>query len=208
MRILLTAGPTREPIDPVRYIGNRSSGRMGIAIAAAAIKADHQVTLVLGPVTAPVPAGARRVDVETARQMHETVMAEFPGHDLLIMAAAVADYRPTNVHPQKLGRAATMLIECEATEDIVAEAVQTRRPDQRVIGFSLESEGNLDRARDKLARKKLDLIVYNSLETMNASTVRPVLLWPDGRSEDVATLPKERFGELLIERAMALFSNR
>ena len=207
MRILLTAGPTREPIDPVRYIGNRSSGRMGLAIAGAAIKAGHQLTLILGPVTGSAPVGARRLDIETARQMQEAVMEEFPGHDLLIMAAAVADYRPTKVHPQKLGRSGTMLIECEATEDIVAEAARTRRADQRIIGFSLESEGSLDRARGKLARKKLDLIVYNPIETMEATTVRPVLLWPDGRTEELAAVTKELFGELLLERAAALFSN-
>src|SRR5579859_5224147 len=122
MRILLTAGPTREPIDPVRYIGNRSSGRMGAAIAAAATRAAHQVTLILGPTTVPAPAGARRLDVETAQQMHEAVVTEFPSHDLLIMAAAVADYRPTNVHPRKLARGETLVIECEATQDIVAHA--------------------------------------------------------------------------------------
>ena len=89
MRVLITAGPTREPIDPVRYLGNRSSGKMGAAIAQAALAGAHEVTLVLGPVAVSFPPGARRVDVETAAQMHATVMREFPSHDLLIMAAAV-----------------------------------------------------------------------------------------------------------------------
>src|SRR5882724_9374677 len=94
MKILITAGPTYEPIDPVRYIGNRSSGRMGAALASAATDAGHQVTLILGPVSLAIPGSLRRIDVETAAQMQAAVHAEYPGHDLLIMAAAVADFRP------------------------------------------------------------------------------------------------------------------
>jgi phosphopantothenoylcysteine decarboxylase/phosphopantothenate--cysteine ligase len=206
MRILITAGPTREPIDPVRYIGNRSSGRMGAAIATAAINAGNPVTLILGPVTAAMPHEARRVDVETARQMLDAVIAEFPRHDLLIMAAAVADYRPTKVHTEKLGRGSGLVIECEPTEDIVAAVARSKRPDQRVVGFSLESDGNIARAREKLSRKRLDMIVYNPIETMNSPTVRPMLLWADGRTEELPVITKERFGELLIDRATALFA--
>src|SRR6202035_3370761 len=98
MRILITAGPTREPIDAVRYIGNRSSGKMGAALVTAALAAGHEVTLILGPVCVPMPAVSRRINVETAAQMHQAVLAEFPSHDLLIMAAAVADYRAKQVH--------------------------------------------------------------------------------------------------------------
>ena len=206
MRILITAGPTREPIDPVRYIGNRSSGRMGAAIATAALKAGHEVTLILGPVTAAMPKDARRLDVETARQMYDAVMAEFPAHDLLIMAAAVADFRPTKVAGEKLGRSGALVIECEPTEDIVAAIALRKRPDQRVVGFSLESEGNVNRAREKLSRKRLDLIVYNPLATMNSAVVHPMLLWFDGRSEELPSSSKEHFGELLIERATRLFA--
>jgi phosphopantothenoylcysteine decarboxylase/phosphopantothenate--cysteine ligase len=206
MRILITAGPTREPIDPVRYIGNRSSGRMGAAIATAAINEGNPVTLILGPVTAAMPQGARRVDVETARQMLDAVIAEFPRHDLLIMAAAVADYRPTKVHTEKLGRGSGLVIECEPTQDIVAAVARSKRPDQRIIGFSLESKGNVDRAREKLSRKRLDMIVYNPIETMNSAAVRPIVIWPDGRTEELPASSKERFGELLLEHANALFT--
>ena len=115
MRVLITAGPTREPIDAVRYIGNRSSGQMGAALASAAMNAGHEVTLVLGPVTAPMPGGTRRIDVETAAQMLASVLAEFPQHDLLIMAAAVADYRPKIMHGGKLAREGGLKIVCEAT---------------------------------------------------------------------------------------------
>ena len=206
MRLLITAGPTQEPIDPVRYIGNRSSGRMGAALASASLEAGHSVTLLLGPVTAPMPAGPRRIDVRTAAQMHDAVLREFPGHDLLIMAAAVADYRPVQVHREKLARAGTLLIECEPTEDAVAAAAASKRPDQRVIGFVLESGGNLDRARQKLARKRLDLIVFNPSETMNSGTIQATLLWPDGRAEALPMSGKDQFAAVLLQRAAALFT--
>jgi len=208
MRILITAGPTYEPIDPVRFIGNRSSGRMGSAIAAAGLGAGHCVTVIAGPITVELPPGARRIDVETAAQMHEAVVAEFPRHELLIMAAAVADYRPRAKHPEKMSREGVLVIECEATKDIVAAAAESRRPDQRVVGFSLEAEGNLDRAREKLQRKQLDLIVYNPINTMNSREVRAFLLWADGRSQDVPAIAKEKFAKLLIERTTELFANR
>src|SRR3954466_10408155 len=102
LRLLLTAGPTREPIDAVRYISNRSSGRMGAALSTAATRGGHHVTLILGPVSIPMPQNIRRIDVETSAQMHEAVLREFPAHDILIMAAAVADYRPTKVQSGKL----------------------------------------------------------------------------------------------------------
>ena len=107
MRVLITAGPTREPIDAVRYIGNRSSGRMGAALADAALRRGHGVTLILGPVSVAIASAARRIDVETAAQMHDAVLREFPDHDLLIMAAAVADYRPITRRADKLPRQGT-----------------------------------------------------------------------------------------------------
>jgi phosphopantothenoylcysteine decarboxylase/phosphopantothenate--cysteine ligase len=205
LRILITAGPTHEPIDPVRYIGNRSSGRMGAALAAAALAAGDSVTLIVGPVSTAMPAGARRIDVETAAEMSAAVMREFPAHDLLIMAAAVADYRPRQIHREKLARAGTLTIECEPTEDIVAAAAASRRPDQRVIGFSLESAGNVDRAREKLSRKKLNLVVYNPAATMNSEHIEATLLWPDGREEVLAPHPKQHFARILLERAHEAF---
>src|SRR5205085_3990700 len=138
LRLLLTAGPTREPIDAVRYISNRSSGKMGGSIAAAALRAGHAVTLILGPLTAPMPSGARRVDVESSADMERAVLAEFPSHDVLIMAAAVADYRPRHYTTGKLPRHDTLTLELEATPDIVAAASAMKRPDQRTVGFSLE----------------------------------------------------------------------
>jgi phosphopantothenoylcysteine decarboxylase/phosphopantothenate--cysteine ligase len=205
MRILITAGPTREPIDPVRYIGNRSSGRAGIAIAESARRAGHDVSLILGPVSVAVPDGYPRTDVQTAEQMRAAVLEQFPSHDLLIMAAAVADYRPKSVRHEKVERGGTLTIELEATEDILAAAGRMKRPNQRTVGFSLVSPTNLQRSVEKLRRKNLDLIVSNPLPTMDADGIEAVFLWPDGRREDRPKLSKAAFGDELIERASALF---
>jgi phosphopantothenoylcysteine decarboxylase/phosphopantothenate--cysteine ligase len=205
MRILITAGPTREPIDSVRYIGNRSSGAMGAAMVSAAIAGGHLPTLIAGPLTIAIPNGVRRIDVQTAAEMHAAVMREFPNHDLLIMAAAVADYRPVSAAAGKIDRAGKLIIECEATPDIVADAARGRRKDQRIVGFSLESGENIQRAREKIERKQLDLIVYNPIETMNSLMIRPILIRRDGREESLPEQPKEAFAEILISRAVALF---
>jgi phosphopantothenoylcysteine decarboxylase/phosphopantothenate--cysteine ligase len=205
MRILITAGPTREPIDPVRYIANRSSGGMGQGLAAAAIREGHFVTLILGPVTISMPKSAKRIDVETSRQMHEAVMTEFPHHDLLIMAAAVADYRPATVHSMKLQRGEMQTIELEPTDDILAAAGAIKTPQQRTVGFSLVDKADLARSVEKLKRKNLDLIVSNPLETMNSPTIDAVLLWADGRSEELPCRSKALFADKLLERAVALF---
>ena len=204
MNILITAGPTREAIDPVRYIGNRSSGQMGAALAAAALDARHRVTVIAGPITASMLRGIARIDVESAAQMHEAVLHQFPQHDLLIMAAAVADYRPMRVHTEKLARGGTLVIECEPTEDILAAAGKIRRSHQRIIGFSLENRGDLARAREKLIRKNLDLMVYNPVGTMESGTVDAVLLWPDGREEQLEPVSKIQFARILMERAAQL----
>jgi phosphopantothenoylcysteine decarboxylase / phosphopantothenate---cysteine ligase len=206
MRILITAGPTREPIDEVRFISNRSSGKMGAALAEAAQRGNHDVTLILGPVTAAMPDGLRRIDVETAAQMQEAVLREFPEHDLLVMAAAVADYRPKYQRRGKLDRHGALTIEFEATTDIVAAASKAKRADQKTVGFSLEATpGNLDRARQKIGRKGLDLIVYNPTGTMSSDEVESVLLYPDGRSEHLSSRGKGEFADIFIQRVAALF---
>lgn len=205
MRILITAGPTREPIDPVRYIGNRSSGRMGAALARAAQRAGHGVSLILGPSTAAMPADIPHIEVETADQMFQAVLREFPQHDLLIMAAAVSDYRPKSVAAEKLARHGELALELEATPDIVAATGKIKRPDQRTVGFSLEATGDLDRARRKLAQKNLDLIVHNPTSTIGSEAVEATLLWPDGRQERLPPSSKADFASRLLERSIALF---
>jgi phosphopantothenoylcysteine decarboxylase/phosphopantothenate--cysteine ligase len=137
--------------------------------------------------------------------MYDAVMQELPNHDILIMAAAVADYRPKTIATTKLGREGSMTLELEATEDIVASAAKTKSSAQRIVGFSLESEGNLDRARQKLQRKGLDMIVFNPLQTMNSPTIAPTLLYKTGQAEPLAPMAKEAFAAVLIAKATSLF---
>ncbi|MBV8782523.1 MAG: phosphopantothenoylcysteine decarboxylase [Phycisphaerae bacterium] len=203
LRILITAGPTREPIDPVRFIGNRSSGKMGAALVTAAIEAGHEVTLIAGSMSAIVPP-VRRIDVETAAEMQSAVLNEFPNHDLLIMSAAIADFRPIRTSQQKLGRDDSIIIECEPTEDIVASAAQIRRADQRIIAFSLESDGNVERARSKMTKKAVDLMVFNALSTMQSDTIRATMLSPTRSDESLPVLDKSSFARHLIKSAESL----
>lgn len=205
MRILITAGPTREPIDPVRFISNRSSGGMGQALAAAALRGGHAVTLILGPVSLSMPKAVERIDVETSREMLDAVLTAFPRYDLLIMAAAVADHRPKTVYTKKLERGEVQTIELEPTEDILATAGASKRENQRTVGFSLVDPADLSRSVEKLHRKKLDLIVSNPLETMESPTIDAILLWPDGHSEQLPCRSKPLFADKLLERAVALF---
>ena len=161
LKVLISAGPTREPIDPVRYITNRSSGKMGYALANAALKAGAKVTLVSGPVTLAAPANADVVSVETAAQMHEAVIARASEHDIYIGAAAVADYSPAVMEPQKIKKQAEQTtLALQKTRDILAEVAELKnRP--FTVGFAAETDDLEGHAQDKLARKKLDMIAAN-----------------------------------------------
>jgi phosphopantothenoylcysteine decarboxylase/phosphopantothenate--cysteine ligase len=205
MRILLTAGPTREPIDPVRYLGNRSSGQMGQGLAAAALRAGHAVTTILGPISVSMPKQLRRIDIETAQQMHDAVLTEFPKHDLLIMAAAVADYRPKTTQSEKIPSGDNLTLELEPTQDILAAASAIKRPDQRTVGFSLVSQHDLAKSQQKIRQKNLDLIVSNPLETISSPTIVAILFWPDGRTEELPSRSKAALADILLQRAVDLF---
>ncbi len=200
MRVLITIGGTREPIDAVRFLGNRSSGRIGAAIAEAALEAGHGVTAIVGQVSVPVPADAKRVDVETTRQMHDAVFAAWADHDVLIMAAAVADFRPRTVSDTKLRREAVMTLELEPTEDILAAAGAAKRDDQFVVGFSLDEDtpAALDRAAAKLRRKRCDLLVFNPIATMESSEVHATLLRPSEEPDPLPPLSKPVFAQRLL----------
>jgi phosphopantothenoylcysteine decarboxylase / phosphopantothenate---cysteine ligase len=164
LRVLVTAGGTREPIDPVRFIGNRSSGRMGVALAAAAVKRGAEVTLVAANVSLPAPAGVRRVDVETAAQLAATAEREFGQAHVLLMAAAPADFRAAEPAAGKLQRSGSLELSLEPTEDILAGLASGRREGQTVVGFAAEHGGEaVERARGKLQRKGADLIVLNDV---------------------------------------------
>ena len=164
LRVLVTAGGTREPIDPVRFIGNRSSGRMGTALAAAAAKRGAEVTLIAANVSLPAPAGVRRLDVETAAQLATAAQQEFASTHVLLMAAAPADFRAAAPAEGKLQRSGSLELSLEPTEDILASLAATRQQGQTVVGFAAEHGGEaVARARGKLQRKGADLIVLNDV---------------------------------------------
>ncbi len=163
LRVLVTAGGTREPIDPVRFLGNRSSGRMGLALAAAAARRGAEVTLIAANVDLSAPAAVRRVDVETAAELAAAARAEFSGAHLLLMAAAPADFRAAAPAPGKLKRERALDLHLEPTEDILASLAAERGEGQTIVGFAAEHGNDVSRAREKLARKGADLIVLNDV---------------------------------------------
>lgn len=187
-RILISAGPTFEDIDPVRFIGNRSSGKMGFAAAAAARALGADVTLVAGPVSLPTPAGVRRIDVRRAAQMREAVLAELPGQDVYLGAAAVADYMPAETLPQKIKKSGeTLSLVLVRTADILAEvAAHPQRP-ALVVGFAAETQDMEAYARDKLHRKGLDLIAANDVgragQGFECDDNALSVFWRDGRRD-------------------------
>ena len=167
LRVLVTAGGTREPIDPVRFLGNRSSGRMGIALAAAAAKRGAEVTLIAANVSLPAPPGVRRIDVETAAELARVAGEEFPSSHVLLMAAAPADFRPASAAAEKLKREGSLDLRLEPTEDILASLGAKRSEGQTIVGFAAEAaksrEDAVERARGKLRSKGADLIVFNDV---------------------------------------------
>src|SRR4051794_37595133 len=158
LRVLISAGGTREPIDPVRFIGNRSSGRMGLALAERAVRRGAEVTVIAANVSRPTPPGVRRVDVETAAGLADALGREFDSADVLVMAAAPADFRPKSAAGEKIHREGKggLELDLEATEDILAALTAHRREGQTIVGFAAETDAGLDRAREKLERKGAD----------------------------------------------------
>ena len=168
-RILVTAGPTYERIDAVRFIGNRSSGKMGYAIAAELVSRGHEVTLVSGPSSLPIPKNLHFYRIESAQEMYDTVMQLWPKVDGAIKAAAVADYTPKITADHKIKKQeAKLTIELMPTMDILAAMGQEKRENQWLVGFALETDNALAYAKDKLRRKNLDFIVLNSLADAGA----------------------------------------
>jgi phosphopantothenoylcysteine decarboxylase/phosphopantothenate--cysteine ligase len=166
LRVLVTAGGTREPIDSVRYVGNRSSGRMGLALAGEAARRGASVTLVAANVTLPAPAGVRVVDVETAAELLSAAQAEFADTHVLLMAAAVADFRPGEAVQDKITKTGRdgLALALEPTEDVLAALAGARSPEQTLVGFAAEhGDGAVERGRAKLRRKGLDAVVVNDI---------------------------------------------
>jgi len=173
MHILVTAGPTREYIDPVRFISNSSSGRMGYAIAAAAVKRGHKVTLISGPVQLVPPKGVRLIKVFSAEEMYRAALAVFPKTDAVIMSAAVGDYRPVKTHKHKIKKEHSgqdrLTLELVPTPDIIAQLARHKKDAQILVGFALEDRAGHDHALEKFSRKNLDAIVLNKPSAMGST---------------------------------------
>jgi phosphopantothenoylcysteine decarboxylase/phosphopantothenate--cysteine ligase len=181
-RILITSGPTRQYLDPVRYLTNASSGRMGQALAEAAIGLGHEVVILSGPVTVDYPSGAEIVPIVSTEELLEAGQRVFPDCDGLIAAAAPCDYRPRRVESQKISKTgAPLALELVETPDVVATLGRTKRPQQWMVGFALETEDQRFRALAKLERKSCDLMVLNGPEAMDATDNSVEVIDPDGQ---------------------------
>jgi phosphopantothenoylcysteine decarboxylase/phosphopantothenate--cysteine ligase len=210
-RVLVTAGPTQEPIDPVRYVGNRSSGRMGFAIANAAALRGADVTLVSGPVNLKTPRNTTRVDVQTADEMKEAVDKEFPAADVVIMSAAVADFAPAAAAPHKIKRNAytgkEYTLQFRQNPDIL-KSLGEKKTRQVLVGFALETENGLAHAQEKLASKRLDAIVLNNPNDEGAAfgteTNIVTVITAAGKVEQLPRMSKFDVANELLNRVVPL----
>ncbi|MFQ5666037.1 MAG: bifunctional phosphopantothenoylcysteine decarboxylase/phosphopantothenate--cysteine ligase CoaBC [Candidatus Binatia bacterium] len=211
-RVLVTAGPTREPIDPVRFISNRSTGKMGFAVAAAAWRRGADVRLVSGPTSLPTPSGIHRLDVITADAMRQVVSAEFESASVLFMAAAVADYRPARTARQKLKKGSGRLVlELDRTVDILVELAARKGP-RLLVGFAAETERVIANAQRKLAEKGLDLVVANDVSGAQsgfaADTNAITLIDRTGHRESLPLMSKDAAADRILDRVVVLKQQR
>ena len=205
--VLVTAGGTREALDPVRFIGNRSSGKMGYALADAARSRGAKVILISGPSALHPPAHCELVKVTTAEEMKESVLARLHEATLVIKAAAVADYRPVAVSDQKLKRTGPITLELAPTEDILAEVVRRRRPGQLIVGFAAETENRMENGRSKLLRKGADAIIVNTVTgdgvgieaDSNAATFLTLTT-----SIELHEMPKRQLADRILDEILTL----
>jgi len=208
----VTAGTTWEPFDPVRFIGNRSTGKMGYAVAAAAAARGAEVVLVHGPTSLEPPAGVRAVAVESCQQMLEACLREFPGCDIAVAAAAPADYRPATVASEKIKKERDELtITLVKNPDIIAELGRRKRPGQVTVAFAAETENLVASARQKLVSKNADFVVANDVTQEGAGfgteTNRVTFVFPDGL-EELPLMSKREVADRILDRAAALLGAR
>jgi phosphopantothenoylcysteine decarboxylase/phosphopantothenate--cysteine ligase len=211
--VLVTAGPNREPLDPVRFISNRSSGKMGFALAAEAWRRGAEVVLVAGPTTLPTPHGVRRIEVTTAAEMRQAVLSEWEGCAVLLMAAAVADYRPACPAPEKLKKKehGPLVIELESTVDILKE-VGPSKGNRFLVGFAAETTNVLSNAARKLEEKNLDLMIANDVAApqtgFEVDTNAVTMIDPGGTPEVVPLMSKDKVACRILDRVVALRRQR
>jgi phosphopantothenoylcysteine decarboxylase / phosphopantothenate---cysteine ligase len=209
-RVVVSAGGTQEPLDPVRVLSNRSSGKQGYAIAQAALDAGAHVLLVSAPVSIEPPVGVELVPVSTAEEMLKAVLKHSAGADALVMAAAVADFRPRKTSRDKIKKGEGIpLLELESTDDVLmAVAAMEKKKPKKVIGFAAENRDLLSQAEQKLIAKKLDMIVANDISSPDAGfgvdTNRITLLFPKGKKEDLPLMSKIQAAEVIIDRLASL----
>jgi len=208
VKVLVTAGPTREPLDPIRFISNPSSGKMGYALAEEARDRGAEVVLVSGPTALEPPPGVRVLGVETAEEMREAVLREFPTARVVIKAAAVSDYRPAAVAPEKIKKEKdTLTLELVRNPDILQELGE-QKGDRILVGFAAETHDLLVHAREKMARKRLDLMVANDVTRPGAGfavdTNLTRILAPDGSVEELPLLGKREVARHVWDRVVAL----
>jgi phosphopantothenoylcysteine decarboxylase / phosphopantothenate---cysteine ligase len=210
-RVLITAGPTYEALDPVRGLTNRSSGKMGYALAEAAVARGAQVTLVTGPVSLAAPSGAQMIRVQSAAEMYRAVMDNLDSATIVIMAAAVADYRPRNAADQKIKKNGDkLLLELEQTEDILTEVGRAKSA-QVVIGFAAETNNLLDNARKKLQSKRADLIVANDVSSKDAGfdvDTNRVTLVSEFETTELPLLSKREAADRILDSALHIKESR
>ncbi len=217
LRIVVTAGATREPIDPVRFISNRSTGKMGVALAEAAWRRGASVTLVAGHIDVPVPGGIADVRVETVAAMKQSIESILPSADVLIMAAAPADFRPSSPAAQKIKKnsrptSSPSPIELTQTDDILKSTKASRKPGAIIVGFALETENLLVNSATKLEQKGLDMIVANSAVDegtgFGGDTNRVTILSAGGASEEIAMMKKSELADVILDRVEAMLNGR
>lgn len=209
VRVLVSAGPTREMIDPVRFLSNRSSGKMGYAIAQAATQRGANVTLVSGPVSLAPPPKARTIGVVSAAEMYEAMTALSQDADIIVMTAAVADYTPKNVSSQKLKKGGEAALELVRTKDILMELGESKTPRQLLMGFAAETQDFENSAVGKLKRKNLDLIALNDVsrsgEGFESDSNNITLYYRDGTSQNLGTDSKRELAKRIMDVLAALY---
>ncbi len=206
-RVLVTAGGTHEAMDPVRYVGNRSSGRMGYALAQAVIDRGGEVTLISGPSNLVPPVGATFVQIESAQQMHDAVHAHLAGADAIVMTAAVADYRPADVHSEKIKKSDSnidLTLRLERNTDIIASL---RNESLVRVGFAAETNDHIANATAKLRNKNLDMVVVNdAVDTIGSLSSQATLVTRDHEPESLPRMVKERLAIVIVDRLAALLN--